>query len=306
MGFRTKYLSKFYFKQWTIGIAEESIHNIIRNKKQQIDFKWLMTGNKMQSYADPFVTFNPQNNEVVILAEQFTTGQFNGKIAAINYTKEQGFAEAVTIISNGSHLSYPLVYSENGKSYIIAENAYNHQLNAYEYNPETKEVGKNVVISDKPLIDATILKKDGKYWLFASMLGEGVFDELDIYMSDSLLGPYEPHQLNPVKKNLNGSRPAGSFIEVDGAIYRPSQNCKAYYGHSITIHKLSKLSLTEFEEEEYMQIDADKYQEFNLGVHTINGTGNYLVVDAQKGHFQPIQQIIRFFRKILLKAKTKV
>ncbi len=306
MGFAKKLLSKFYFKQWTIGIAEESITDIIRTKKEDINFTWLKTGDKMQSFADPFVSVDQKNGDAVILTEQFTTGRFNGKIAAITYSKNQGFSTPQTVISNGSHLSYPLIYNDNGRYYIIAENAYNTGVVAHEYNPENKQVVNKIKITSLPLVDATVLKKEGKYWLFATMLGKGVFNELHIFFADELLGPYHAHKLNPVKNDFNGARPAGNFIEVDGAIYRPSQNCADYYGKSITIQKISKLSTTEFAEEEYMHLSADNYGEFNLGVHTINSAGDFLVVDAQKGHFQPLRQIVRFFSRAVFSNKKKI
>lgn len=306
MGFAKKLFSKLYFKQWTIGIAEENIKDIIRTKKEDLNFIWLKTGDKMLSYADPFITLDTRTGDAVILTEEFTTGKFNGRIAAITYSKQNGFSLPQTVLNNGSHLSYPLIYNDNGKQYIIAENAYNTGVVAHEYNPETKQVLNKIKITSLPLVDATVLKKDGKYWLFATMLGKGVFNELHIFFADELLGPYHAHQLNPVKRDFNGARPAGNFIEVDGAIYRPAQNCADFYGKSITIQKISKLNTTEFEEEEYMHFKADNYGEFNMGIHTVNSAGNYLVVDAQKGHFQPLRQIGRYISRTLFSHKRKI
>jgi hypothetical protein len=306
MKFLNKITSKLYFKQWTVGVAKEDIKEVIRNKKQVVDFNWLHTQDKMQSYADPFITIDAKTGNVVILAEQFTTGKLNGQIAAITYTESQGFSRSETVLNNGSHLSYPLIFSEKGKQYIIAENAYNTGVVAYEYNTDTNQVVDKIKITSLPLVDATILKKDGKYWLFACMLGKGVFSELHVFFADDFFGPYHSHKRNPVKHNINGARPAGNFIEVDGEIYRPAQNSGEYYGKSITIQKITKLTTTDFEEEVYMQIGAENFCDFNMGIHTINSVQNYLVIDAQKGHFQPVRQLLRFFAKALFSNKKKI
>lgn len=306
MNFLNKIVSKFYFKQWTVGVAKEDIKEVIRSKKQVVDFNWLHTHDKLQSYADPFITIDEKTGSVIILAEQFTTGKLNGQIAAITYSEGTGFSSPVPVLNNSSHLSYPLIFSENGKHYIIAENAHNDGVVAYEYNTETKQVVDKMKITALPLVDTTILKMHGKYWLFATMLGKGVFNELHIFFADELFGPYHAHSLNPVKQNINGSRPAGNFIEVDGEIYRPAQNCGDYYGKSITIQKIIKLTTTEFKEEAYMEMGAENYCDFNMGIHTINSAQNYLVVDAQKGHFQPVRQLLRYVVKILLTNKRKI
>ncbi|HLG41570.1 MAG TPA: hypothetical protein VI461_17955, partial [Chitinophagaceae bacterium] len=103
---------------------------------------------------------------------------------------------------------------------------------------------------------------------------------------------------NPVKSNLNGSRPAGNFIEVDGAIYRPSQNSRNYYGESITINKIKTLTTSTFEEEEYMIIEPNKNDEFNYGIHTINAVDDIIIVDGQKGYFEPVRQLRRKLKNI--------
>lgn len=306
MNFLNKIVSKLYFKQWTIGIAKEDIKEMIRSKKEVIDFCWFNSHDKMQSFADPFITIDAATGNAVIMAEQFTTGQLNGQIAAINYNEADGFSAPQIVLKNGSHLSYPLIFSENGKQYIIAENASNAGVVAHEYDAAAKMVVDKIKITTLPLVDATILKKDGKYWLFASMLGKGVFSELHIFFADTLFGLYHAHALNPVKNNINGARPAGNFIEVDGEIYRPAQNCGEYYGKSITIQKVTKLTTDNFEEEAYMHIGAENYHEFNMGIHTINSVQNYLVIDAQKGHFQPVRQLMRFIGKAFFSSKKKI
>ncbi len=290
--FFRKYYSKLFFKQWSIGVIEESINDIIRNKKSKLNVKWYNTPNIYTSFADP-CGFIDAKGELNILAEHFTTGRFNGKICSIIYNDNNGFSSPRTILNAESHFSYPMVFNENGKMYVFTENAQDGGLISYEYNPEAARFYNKKRISELPLLDGTILKENGLYWLFATLLDEGALSQLRIYYSDNLFGPYTAHPQNPVRDNLDGTRPAGAFIRVDGKIYRPSQNCANYYGESLTIHQVKKLTVTEYEEEEYMVIEPEKKSEYNFGIHTINVAGKYVVIDGQKGHFQPFMQSVR-------------
>ena len=85
---------------------------------------------------------------------------------------------------------------------------------------------------------------------------------------------------------------------MDGAIYRPTQNCRNYYGESLTINKIVKLTTSEFTEEEHMVIKPNKQDEFNYGIHTINVVDDIIIVDGQKSYFQPLQQLGRKLKRI--------
>jgi beta-xylosidase len=299
-----KYYSKLFFKQWSIGVVEDCIENIIRQKKTSLSVKWYNPGSIDASFADP-CGFIDTNGELNILAEEFTTGKFNGKICRITYDTTKGYSQPRTVLNSESHLSYPIVFNENGKMYVFTENAQDGGLISYEYNADAVKFYNKKQISDLPLLDGTILKENGMYWLFATLLGQNSLSQLHIYYADNLFGPYKEHQKNPVRDNLNGSRPAGSFIRVDDKIYRPSQNSPNYYGESITIQQIKKLTETEFEEEEYMTITPDKASEYNFGIHTINMAGKYVVVDGQKGHFQPGMQLLRSLGRLFTANKNK-
>ncbi len=300
-----RYYAKLFFKQWSIGILNDNIEDVIRNKKTDLTFKWLSKLQISQSYADPFI-FISKNGEVNIFAEKFTTGLLNGEICLLSYDKSNGFSEPKVILNSGTHFSYPFIFYENEKMFVFIENAMDGHLFSYEFDESTKKLSNKKLVSELPLIDASILKRNNKYWLFGTLLGDGIDSKLNIYFSDNLHGPYIPHLQNPVKDNLNGSRPAGNFIFVDGEIYRPTQNSRNFYGESITINKIVKLTESEYEFEEYMHIKTQKNSEFNLGMHTINASGNFIVVDGQKGHFQPLKQFFRAFLKFFNTIKFTI
>jgi hypothetical protein len=238
--------------QWGIGFSQGNIQDLIREKKTKLALTWIPLANSSISIADPFI-FKDHKGTLTMVYEDFSMMDLAsyGKIVMASLDKDFKLTAQKEIFDSKSHASYPFVFSENGKTYIIPETSRLRKVSAYEYDFENKCLGnERIIIDNLPLLDSTIFKYNGKYWLFAT-LSDHQFDhsKLYIYYADNLFGSYRPHANNPVKHNLDGTRPAGSLIEVDGQIYRPTQNCSRHYGASLTINRVTKLSETEFAEE---------------------------------------------------------
>lgn len=292
-----KYTDWLFLKQWGLGFTKGNIKEIIRHRKNGFSFQWLPINDKNMSYADPFI-FKANDGRVNVLFESVSSSDLDGTITLMVCDDSLNTVLEKTVLKNHAHLSYPFVFRENGKTWVFPENSLSGSLHCYEFDHVTRSFSDPKMIMDLPLIDPTILKYNGKYWLFCTMLGEQLNSELYIYYADSLTGPYTAHQKNPVKSGLNGTRPAGNFIEVDGHIYRPAQDCTHYYGESITINRITELSETAFSEVEHMRIHSNPRDEFNYGIHTINILDDIIIVDGQKRHFQPIQQLGRKLKNI--------
>lgn len=301
MGLLKKVIDKLYLKQWGIGIFKGDIQEIIRNKITDFPIHWIPIPNRNLSYADPFF-LDADASRIRILHEEMTSFKMDGVISLMELDGQFQVIGKKRMLKKQSHLSYPFVFREKGKIFVLPENALGGLLECYEYDEKTNALINPVKVLDFPALDSTIIQRDGKYWLFCTLLGNGSNSDLHIYFSDQLFGPFQPHPQNPVKTALSGSRPAGNFIEVDGELYRPAQNCTHYYGEALTILKLTALTEAKFEEEFYMEIKPKLADEFNYGLHTLNVANNYIVVDGQKSHFQPVQQLMRKIRNLVVKT----
>jgi len=297
MSYWKKYTGKLFLKQWGVGMMRCDIKDIIRQKKITAPVKWYEVADKYCSYADPFVLSRPDGTYHVY-AEKVTSDALDGTIELLSADHEMNIRSTQTILKKDTHLSYPFFYEEEGQTYFFPENAFGGPLQAYLLN-ETKGTWQlQGIVLNKRLLDATIVKKNEQYWLFCTMPGPCKHSELQIFYSSSLLGPYAPHNTNPVKKAPSGSRPAGSVIEVDGELYRPTQNCRYYYGQSIVIQRIVELDADHFREEFYMELKPSDGSPYSYGWHTINGHGDCTVIDGQRLHFEPWQQLKRkLFKK---------
>ena len=204
--------------------------------------------------------------------------------------------EYKVLLDTKSHLSYPFVYKENKITYVFPESGKVGKLSCYKFDTENESLTFIKDILDIPLMDSTFLMHDDKFWIFGILSQSGSY-KLHVYFSDYLLGPYTPHPQNPVRSGLNGTRSAGSFIKVDGSLYRPTQNCENRYGESITIQKITELNETVVSEKSYMDISIHKKKRHYSGmhtIHTINALNNIIIVDGEHWDFSPFQQVKKF------------
>jgi len=298
MNLFNKIIDKLYLKQWSIGVADISIEKVIQNKKIDSEFIWFPINNNFQFFADPFIYKNI-SDEYCILYEELDYRKQYGYISEFTLNKKNEIISKKIQLDTNSHLSYPFIFFENDRLYVFPESSAIGKLSCFQYDQEKKMLKFEKDILDLPLLDSTILKHENKYWIFCTMRGEDSNKKLYIFYADSLLGSYKPHAQNPVKDNINGSRPAGNFIVIGGNIYRPAQNSGKYYGSSIAITKIVVLNETEFIEEDYMTLIPGKKESFNFGIHTINYQDDLIVIDGLRRIFAPLTQITTFIKKKL-------
>lgn len=300
------YTDKLFFKQWIIGICHGDIIDIIRKRSFDPDINWLSLNSFDKFCADPFFVASKDGN-LKILIEDYPFNDDYGKISLM--TLDRGFRQLSNkvLLDTGSHLSYPYVFYENNKIYIFPEAAKSGKLRCYEYDPDNESLEFLKDIIELPLRDSTILKHNGKYWLFG-IIAEGATDyKLHVFYSDTLLGTYSPHKNNPVKNGLNGTRPAGNFVEVDGTLYRPAQNGQNAYGESMIINKITELDENHISEEPYLLLSINKKNRNNKGmhsIHTINQIDNILIVDGEQWTFAPFTQLKKFARSTFTSKKS--
>lgn len=302
MGFISKVKSevfkKLYFKQWVIGLSHNDIKDVIRKKDFNQDINWLALDSFDHFYADPFF-LNSNDGSLHIIFEDFSIDDFYGNISLMTLDKSFNKLNQKILLDTKYHLSYPFNFIENDRIYVFPESARQGKLSCYEFDPEHRTLNFIKDIIHLPLYDSTIVKLKDKYWLFGITNENREGYKLYLFYSKSLLGPYISHPDNPVKSGLNGTRPAGNFIDVDGIIYRPTQNCQKRYGESVTICRINEISEFKYIEEPYMTICINEKNRHTHGIyemHTINSIDDFIVVDGMRWKFSLKDQWENFLR----------
>ena len=124
------------------------------------------------------------------------------------------------------HLSYPFVFVHAGEVYMIPETGQRNRIELWraERFPD-RWVFDRVLIDAIGAVDTTWLHYQGRYWLFVGVAAEVAgSDELHLFSSDGPLGPWRPHQANPVATSIRGARPAGRPVVRNGQLIRPGQD----------------------------------------------------------------------------------
>jgi len=130
-------------------------------------------------------------------------------------------------------------------------------------------------------VDPTLLEDGGRLWLFLNVAEEGasVDDELHLYTSLDLAGPWVPHRDNPVVADVARARPAGRVFRRDGELIRPAQDCSSGYGRAVVLNRIDVLTVDEYRETPIGRIEPS-WAPGLVGTHTYNSTAQVEVVDG--------------------------
>jgi hypothetical protein len=236
-----------------------------------------------RSFADPFVV--NADGRSYIFFEDYDFGSDRGSISYVCVNGSGRATGPQTALQRPYHLSYPFLFQHDGVQYMIPETSAARRIELYRATrfPDEWEL-EHVLLEDVEAVDGTLIHRDGRFWLFASVGESGgpTVDELFLFSADSLTGPWTPHPKNPVVSDVRRARPAGRLFERDGRLIRPSQDCSWRYGSAIVLNEVTTLTGDDYAEVELGRIDP-KWGKGNLGSHTYNFDGDIEVVDGLVG-----------------------
>lgn len=232
-------------------------------------------------YADPFLY--SWRGRTFLFVEDFPFAASKAAISAAEVVGDRLAASPVPVLERPYHLSYPFVLGDAGAMYMLPEAWQSNGLELYravEF-PWKWELDR-VLIDGVALVDATPLFYQNRWWLFASSgeYGTTHHDELLIFHSDKLTGPWRPHSGNPVKSDCRSARPAGRIVRRGDALFRPAQDCEDSYGAGIAWHQIVELSPTRFREIEIARVMAPPELGFD-GHHTFDEIGPLQAIDVK-------------------------
>ena len=227
-------------------------------------------------YADPF--FARTTEGTFLFVEDFDLGLGRAAISVIDLST----GEARRAVTAEHHLSYPIVFEVDGAWYMLPEQAESGRvvLLRCEQLPD-RWVADTVLLDGVRAYDPTLFWDGDLWWLFCAMgTGSGSLDdELHVWYSATLRGPFVPHPANPVVSNVVGARPAGRIVRDNGRLLRPAQDGSGEYGRAIVVNEILALSPTEYREQPVSTLTAHDLGA--AGIHTIDVAGDLAVIDTK-------------------------
>jgi hypothetical protein len=231
-------------------------------------------------YADPFL-FQRDGRRYVF----FEDYDWSSERAVICYLEidEGGRHDSPQLaLQQDCHLSYPFVFADGDDVYMLPETAGHRTVELYRAARFPGEwTLERVLLSEVTATDATLLRHEGRWWLFVALAVDGgrPIDELCLFSSDSLQGEWEPHPLNPIVSDVRRARPAGRIFARNGHLIRPGQDCSEAYGGRLVFNRIDVLSPTEYREEPIGAIEP-AVETGNLRTHSYDSDGTYEVLDG--------------------------
>jgi hypothetical protein len=180
------------------------------------------------------------------------------------------------------HLSYPSVFEHAGQVWMIPESSADRTVRLYRADrfPD-RWVEEAILLSDIAASDATVIRHDGMFWMFAATRDDfgSWSDTLSLFHAPRLHGPWTPHPANPVLVDQAAARPAGAMVARNGRLWRPVQDCTAGYGCGIGLAEVTRLDREGFEQHVRFALHADPAWP-GRRFHTLNRAGRLECIDA--------------------------
>jgi hypothetical protein len=233
-------------------------------------------------WADPMIV--RRDGQYYIFIEEFLYSTGKGHISVIEMDGDGRWKDPVPILRSPVHLSYPFVFSWEGRDYMIPESAEGRTIELYECEsfPRVWRL-KTCLMKDVTAVDTTLLRHDGKWWLFTAVSehpGSHPQVELFLYYTDDLFsGRWVSHPMNPIVSDIRRARPAGRIFVEGERIFRPSQNCGSTYGYGFDINEVEILNETDYREKKVRSVRPD-WDKRITGCHTFAKEGPLTVIDA--------------------------
>ena len=247
----------------------------------------VLTPPRDRFYADPFLF--ERDGKTYLFFEDYRYSEQRALICCAELHGDGSLGEAVEVLRRPYHLSYPFVFEYQGEMYMIPETRENGTVELYKAEKfPWRWVLDRVLLEDVSAVDATMHAHEGRLWMFTGM-SNGRYsncDELALFSSESLFGPWKMHPQSPIVSDVRRARPAGALFYENSRLIRPSQDCGKAYGYGLVFSEITKLNEVEFEEREISRIGPEWHPD-NLGTHTYTRSRHFEVIDGNIAHKPP-------------------
>lgn len=233
--------------------------------------------------ADPFaITVDGTD---YLFVEEFPFDTRKGVISA--YRLDGAEAERVgVVLEEPYHLSFPFVFEHEGEIYMVPESGADRSVRLYKATSfPTGWTEVKVLLADVPAVDTILFKHDELWWMFTTIQGEGPGlnnAELHAFYADDPLGPWTPHNLNPIVMDARKGRNGGFVRDSNGKPCRVAQVPGfTFYGAAWAVYSIDELSPTTYRESLVKEVRPTFFADLD-GTHHIHSANGLTVYDFMR------------------------
>jgi hypothetical protein len=285
---------------WQCGIVHQPIATLLApNALLKARITWLPEPGNFRFIADPFALQHDGRTTVFVEAYDYRTK--HGRIDYYSYDASYRLLMQGIALQTPFHLSYPFLIEDGSDVYMLPEASKNGKVTLYRAVHFPDQWEPVTALIDVPAIDASIIQKDDKWWMFYTLPGEDnrPLRELYVAYADRLMGPWTMHSGNPVRTGLESSRPGGTPFHHEGQLYLPTQDCRKSYGDAITMLRIDTLTPTTFAATPITRLSPDGvYFAYPDGLHTLSACGDVTLIDLKRVDYSRHRKWINLERRI--------
>lgn len=260
---------------WNIGYRDFSENDSVVDGGRK-SFK-LLRASERYWYADPFLF--EKDGTIYLFVEMFDNLTEVGIIGVSRY-ENGAFTEPEPVLKEKFHLSYPLVFEENGKIYMMPETHEDNCIQLYEAEDFPYKWKKSKVLVKNANAVDTVFENG---MLIASDVcpANDMSIDLSVYDKNGIRTAYSPVYVSRLDK-----RGAGRTFTHKGERIRPAQNCVGrVYGGGLIFNRIIQCDENGYSEEEYSAVSPENIETAESrtvqGIHTYARTDKIEIVDIK-------------------------
>ena len=206
-----------------------------------------VTDVKADSVSDPFMV--RVNGRWHLFFEVINALRQKGEIGYAASDDGLNWKYEKIVLRESHHLSYPYVFHWDGQFFMIPESAEAQAVSLYRADPFPFCWTLLTRILEGPFVDTCVFHAKETWWMLTCSKPT-THDELRLYFSDYLAGPWKEHPVSPiVQGDPSKARPGGRVLQDKDLIIRFAQNDRRTYGRGVRAFFIRELTRTSYIEE---------------------------------------------------------
>ena len=233
----------------------------------------------MGFWADPCVV--EDSGRQLLFVEEWNPHTRKGEIACLEL-EGAGVRRLGLVLDEPGHLSFPQPFQWQGDWYLTVESSEARRVSLYRATAFPLQWQRvHDLVTNRVCVDPVLHFNEGHWYLFANVAesGNSTWDELFLFVSENLHGPFRPHPCNPIVSDVRRARLAGRLFSRGGKLIRPAQDCAPGYGAAVVFNEILELDPTHYRERVLSRLGPDWDASLD-GCHTYSAAGGTEVLDA--------------------------
>jgi hypothetical protein len=261
--------------RWRVGRLHTAPPALLRGEHPNITWLDLPRG---RFWADPFPLVT--DGRVEVLLEGYDYARDRGYLARAALEGDRIVGPVRDLARPAWHMSYPFVVEDGAERYVLPEQLQRRRVALYALHGDRLQEA-HVLIENFAGVDPTLIRHTGRWWLFAGDAERDDNAEVMLFHASSLDGPWEPHPLNPIVRDIRSARPAGTPFALDGVLYRPAQDCSTDYGARVALARIDVLTTEAYRETVVAHIAPPAHGRGRHGLHTFSLRDGVCLIDGK-------------------------